>query len=221
MDPFDKDVSTKLKRYVNEHVSFSANEKNNVFDSIQKIDKRSMRFQPTYWVVLSFVTVLIVFFGKSFISEWNVQDSLSANPPSESSSEINYLDELNNVQLTVTDRTELPDHVTTYTIEIQNTSMYPILDGELFLSYDIKLPNGQKENPFKVEIELPDEIKPGAHLNKELIVPNNLFQPDMVNTKEQSLSMHGFIHKKIPANRFSILRSMSEDTEDEGSLKLQ
>jgi len=204
VDNFDKEISKKVKKYLDNNVSFSNTEKENIQREIERHDQTPRKFNPTYWTILVSAAALLIILSISFFNNPSGEQAMSGEVGELSEK---YLAELEKVDMAIKEHTQLAEGEIQYVIEITNDSQFPIKQGTLFLSYDIKLTNGVKGNPFKMIFDLPKEIAVGDSTKIETIIPASIFDRNKVTTESLTLELKGYLKEISDETMFNIAKS--------------
>ncbi|MDX1770186.1 MAG: hypothetical protein R3328_01540 [Planococcaceae bacterium] len=210
MDRFDKDISQSIKGYLNKNVNFKWEEGQRIQNKIENKKLRISKFNPVYWSVLSFAVILFILLGSSYLNKESLTNEDNLITAAEQLKIHNeYLDSLNEVTINVKNKERINNQNTMYLIEIKNNSPYPILEGNLLLSHDIKTSNGIKENPYKIFTPTINELKSGGSISIEVMAPNSVFDAEMIEVDNETIELQGYIKERNPALMFSIKKSSS------------
>ena len=209
MDNFDKQISGRVKNFLDENVEFKNDEKNKILEKIEHNNRKTKKFHPVYWTVLASTAIIVFILSLSFINDGNSNIQERELKGTDVKNDNPYIAELEKIEITIIKEEEINDGDHHYLIEIENKSKYPLVEGTMFLSHDIKISNGLKGNPFKVVMELNQEISPGKSTVVESEVPSSIFDQSKVVVNGISIELRGYFKKVSPQSMFNILKSNS------------
>lgn len=182
---------------MHDNVTFTEKDKENVLRELRVGNQKLKRFNPVYWTVFVSAAALLIFMSILLIN----------NPSTEQLTSGELLEEVEKVNLTIKEQTELPSGEVKYVIEVFNDSNYPIKKGELYLSYDVKIKNGAAGNPFKMIIDLHNDLEAGEKTDIEAIATIAIFDPNKVYTQYLTLDLKGYFNEVSNENFFHIGQS--------------
>ena len=209
MDNFDKRISRGVKSFLNENVEFKNEERHKILETIEHSKRKKKRFHPVYWSVLASAAIIICILTLSFINDGNsnIQDSQLAG--SDSGKSNLSLEELEKIKISIKNEQVINGGDHQYLIEIENKSKYPLLEGTLFLSHEIKVTNGIKGNPFKMVVEINKKIPSGKSFTVESEVPSSVFDQSKVDVNGLTIELKGYLKEISPQSSINILQSNS------------
>ena len=132
MDNFDKQISKRVKNYLDENVEFKNDEKNKILTKIEHSKRKN--FHPVYWTVLASTAIIVFILSLSFINDGksNIQERELTG--TEIKNDNPYMTELEKIEITVKKEEEINDGDHQYLIEVENNSKYPLLEGPLLFN---------------------------------------------------------------------------------------
>lgn len=209
MDNFDKHISRRVQNFLEENVEFKNDEKNKILAKIEQRNRKTRIFHPVYWTVLASTAIVVFILSLTFINDGknNIQESELTG--AESTKENPYSAELEKIKITVQKEEEINEGDHLYLIEVENNTKYPLLEGTLSLSHDIKIPNGLKGNPLKVTVDINEEIPPGQAAMVESEVPSSIFDQSKVDVNGITIELRGYLEEISPQSMISMLKSNS------------
>lgn len=219
MDPFDRSVSSELKRSVNSDIRFTAREEERLYHSINT--ERKQKARPIYWVVAAAATALFLLLGASFLmpeltEEPSASPETAASPPTEVSpgkstavlADDGLWEELKNVELTSREISR-SERATSYEFTIVNRSSIRLAALRLYASYDRNDNNQIQGNPFRASVLSDRELAPGETYSFTTSLPSAVFREDKVNLAGLTLDLEGYAGEMKPERYFSIGQSES------------
>lgn len=209
MDNFDKQISRGVKSFLDKNVEFKNSEKHKILLTIEHSNRKTKKFYPVYWTVLASTAIIVCIMSLSFMNDGasNINDSEQAG--SDFANGNPYLDELEKIKITIKNEEKINDGDHKYLIEVENNSKYPLLEGTLLLSHDIKITNGIKENPFKMDVVINKEILSGKSDIVESEVPSSILDQSKVDTNGITIELKGYLKEISPKTAFNIMKSNS------------
>lgn len=206
MDPFDYEVSSKLKTTAQNNIRFTEEEKKAVRRETQKTTATTNRFQPVYWTVLASAATLFLFLGYLFLTD-SGPDTAHVMPTN--AGEMSYtLADLEGIGFEIIDKEQLDETHRNYTIELTNNTEHHIVDAVFRMSHPIKIQDGVRSNTFRAESQL-NTIQPGETLVFEMELPSGIFDSDLVDIDSEEMEFTGYLNKIKWENTFQIGRSNS------------
>jgi hypothetical protein len=97
-------------------------------------------------------------------------------------------------------------HNTTYTFKVHNESKYIIKQNTIYMYFNIKTPNEDKENPFKIETEGNKlNIKPNEQFIITATVPKtDVLQTNLLDMEHPEIEMKGYVEEVSDSHLFQI-----------------
>lgn len=209
MDPFDREISTQLKRVANDNVRFTEEDKAAIRRNTHKMQSGNRRFQPVYWAVLASAATLFLFLGFIYATDSGL---LEAGPDTDymtpaSNGEMGYtVQDLEGIDFEIVEEEQLDETTRLYTVELVNGTEHDIIDAVFNMSHPIKIKNGLQGNAFQAESPLYN-IAPGETVRFEMELPSGIFDSEQVDVESESMKLTGYLNEMKGENIFQIGRS--------------
>lgn len=97
-------------------------------------------------------------------------------------------------------------HYTTYTFRVHNKSKYIIKQNTIYMNFNMKTPNEEKENPFKIEAEGNKlNVKPNEQFTITVKVPKtDILQTNLLDMEHPKIEVKGYVEEVSDSHLFQI-----------------
>ncbi|GKV65125.1 MULTISPECIES: hypothetical protein [unclassified Sporosarcina] len=206
MDEFDRRLSNEMKKRT-EGISLSDKEKQQIHRQINRTSFKNKKRGVIIWTVAAAAVALFIVL---------VLPMLQEQMPNEQSAAY-HVEDLEGISLSIEEAAVHDNGEIAYFVEINNDTSGTIREGTLSISYDLLLPNGFEENPFKQSEMVPGDIYPRSKTRLKFAVDPTVFKEERIDLSGISMELVGYWNKLEPQARFQVGQSTSVVSSDGSS----
>ncbi|WP_025783631.1 hypothetical protein [Sporosarcina sp. D27] len=207
MDKFEQKLANEMKSYTDKHVKLSDGEKIRLHQVALHASDRQKKPPITYWVVAAAAFSLFLLMSAGILYNSSKNSSLSLDEPLTATSI--SMEDLEKINVELLTQVPINTDETKFTIQVKNQSNLPILDMNLYLSYDIRLKNEARENPFQASVAQHVTIDANQTKTFDVVLPSYVFNADIASPDGVMIKMQAFLDEISNDHFFSMGKSNS------------
>ncbi len=207
MDKFERKLANEMKSYTDDHVKLSDGEKTRLHQVALHASHRQKKPPITYWAVAAAAFSLFLFMSAGIFLNSSKNSSLSLDEPLTAASI--SMEDLEKINVELLSQVPINDDETKFTIQVKNQTNLSILDMDLYLSYDIRLKNEARENPFQASVAQHVTIDANQTKTFDVTLPSYVFNADIASPDGVMIKMQAFLDEISNDHFFTMGKSNS------------